>query len=96
VRVTKKNGGPTLICANVAAVIDETGSASHWYGFFENGVLSSSARCTMQGKFYAFAKRDQKSINQINNALQCPHARNGTKAIVVNAFLSSVSTIVLP
>ncbi len=59
------NGGPPLICANVAAVNDEMASASHWYGYFENGALSSSARRTMQGRFYTFAKRDQK-IYQLN------------------------------
>ncbi len=49
-----------------------------------------------KGDFRFLLNAIKKSINQINNALQCPHAHNGTKAIVVNAFLSSVSTIVLP
>jgi hypothetical protein len=51
---------PPLICTNVAAVNDETASASHWYGYFENGALSLSARRTMQWRFYAFAKHGQK------------------------------------
>jgi hypothetical protein len=59
------NGGPHLILANVAAINNEMASVSHWYGYCENGALSSSARCTMQGRFYAFAKRDQK-IYQLN------------------------------
>jgi hypothetical protein len=59
------NGGPPLIRANVAAVNDETASAPHWYGYFENGALSLSARRTTRGRFYAFAKCNQK-IYQLN------------------------------
>jgi hypothetical protein len=59
------NGGPPSIHANVAAVNNETASASYWYGYFENGTSSSSARGTMQGRFYAFAERNQK-IYQLN------------------------------
>ncbi len=49
-----------------------------------------------KGDFTRLPNAIKKSINQINNALRRPHTRNGTKAIVVNAFLSSVSTIVFP
>jgi hypothetical protein len=56
------NGGLPLIRANVAALNDETTSASHWYGYFENGASSLSARCTMQGRFYVFAKCNQKNL----------------------------------
>jgi hypothetical protein len=54
------HGGPPLICANVAVVNDETASASHRSGYFENGVLSSSARRTIGGRFCAFAKCNLK------------------------------------
>ncbi len=59
------NGAPPSIRANVAAVNNEMASASHWYWYFENGASSLSARCTMQGRFYAFAKCNQK-IYQLN------------------------------
>ncbi len=51
---------PPLIRANVAIVNNETASASHWYGYFENGASSLSARRTIRGRFCAFAKRDVK------------------------------------
>jgi hypothetical protein len=62
------NSAPPLICANVAAVNNETASVYQWYGYFENGASSLSARCTMRGRFYVFAKHNQK-ICQLNQ--QC-------------------------
>jgi hypothetical protein len=50
------HGDPPLIRANLAVVIDEMASASHRYGYFENGASSSSARRTIRGRFCAFAK----------------------------------------
>jgi hypothetical protein len=43
-RATMMHGSPPSIRANIAIVNDETASASHWYGYFENDVSSSSAR----------------------------------------------------
>jgi hypothetical protein len=54
------HGGPPSICANVAVINDERASASHRYGYCENGVLSLSARCTIRGRFCAFARRNLK------------------------------------
>ena len=46
-RATMMDGGPPSICANIAVVNDEAASASHRYGYLENGASSSSARRTI-------------------------------------------------
>jgi hypothetical protein len=57
------NGGPPLIRVNVATVNNETAGASYWYGYFENGALSLSARRTMLGRFMHLPNAIKKSIN---------------------------------
>jgi hypothetical protein len=89
------NGDPPLILANVATVIDEAASASYRFGYFENAVSSLSAKCNIIGRWHVFAKHDLQPSIHINNAFTCPHMERHI-GIIVNSFLSTVNTIVLP
>ena len=74
---------PPSIRANIAVDSDETASASHRYGQWENGASSLSARRTIWGRFCVFARHDRKINYYINNV----RTRNDTRVNVVNNIL---------
>jgi hypothetical protein len=65
------------------------------FGYFENAASSSSAEHNIIGRWHVFAKHNLQPSIHINNAFTCPHMEWHI-GIIVNSFLSTVNTIVLP
>ena len=57
-RCVRVHNGPPSIFVNIAAMINETASTSHWYWYLENVASSLSARHNIYIRSHVFARHN--------------------------------------